>query len=81
MEAKSKLQVNFIGRLLGIDSICLENTKLIALKKGNIVSITELESKKPGDKGIPAKYFEEIIDKKWNADLPANSFINRNDIV
>jgi DNA helicase-4 len=38
MEAKSKLQVNFIGRLLGIDSIGLENTKLIALKKGNIVS-------------------------------------------
>ena len=53
----------------------------VAVKKGNIVSITELESKKPGDKGIPAKYFEEIIDKKWNADLPANSFINRNDIV
>jgi N-acetylneuraminate synthase len=53
----------------------------VAVKKGNIVSITELESKKPGDKGIPAKYFEEIIDKKWNADLPANSFINRSDIV
>jgi N,N'-diacetyllegionaminate synthase len=53
----------------------------IAVKKGNIVSITELESKKPGDKGIPAKYFEDIIDKKWNTDLLANSFINRNDIV
>lgn len=53
----------------------------VAVKKGNIVSINELESKKPGDKGIPTKYFEEIIDKKWNADLPANSFIKRNDIV
>jgi N,N'-diacetyllegionaminate synthase len=53
----------------------------VAVKKGNIVSITELESKKPGDKGVPSKYFGEIIDKKWNTDLPANSFINRNDIV
>lgn len=53
----------------------------VAVKKGNLVSISDLESKKPGDKGIPAKYFEDIIDKKWNTDLPANSFINRNDIV
>jgi N,N'-diacetyllegionaminate synthase len=53
----------------------------VDVKKGNRVSIKDLESKKPGDKGIPAKYFEDIIDKKWNTDLIANSFININDIV
>jgi N-acetylneuraminate synthase len=53
----------------------------IDVKKGNPVSISDLESKKPGDKGIPAKYFEGIIDKKWNTDLTANSFINKKDIV
>lgn len=53
----------------------------IDVKKGNLVSINDLESKKPGDKGIPAKYFEDIIDKKWTTDLTANSFINKNDIV
>jgi N-acetylneuraminate synthase len=53
----------------------------IDVKKGNLVSIAELESKKPGDRGIPAKYFEDVLGKQWNTDLPANSFINRNDIV
>ncbi len=53
----------------------------VDVKKGNLISSTELESKKPGDKGIPAKYFENIIGKKWNNDLSANSFINENDIT
>lgn len=54
---------------------------IVDVKKGNIVSINELESKKPGDRGIPAKYYENIIGKKWNNDLSANSFINENDIT
>ena len=53
----------------------------INVKKGNLVSISDLESKKPGDKGISAKYFENIIGKKWNSNLSANSFINENDIT
>ena len=53
----------------------------VDVKKGNLVSISELESKKPGDRGIHAKYFEDIIGKHWNTDLPANSFINKNDVV
>jgi N,N'-diacetyllegionaminate synthase len=53
----------------------------VDVKKGGIVSIGELESKKPGDKGLGARYFEEIIGKKWNSDLSANSFINERDIT
>lgn len=53
----------------------------VDVKKGNLVSISDLESKKPGDKGISAKYFENIIGKKWNSNLSANSFINENDII
>jgi len=53
----------------------------VNVKKGNLVSIAELESKKPGDRGIPTKYFEDILGRQWNNDLPANSFINKNDIV
>jgi N,N'-diacetyllegionaminate synthase len=53
----------------------------VDVKKGNFISISDLESKKPGDKGIPAKYFENIIGKKWNTNLSANSFINENDIA
>lgn len=53
----------------------------VDVKKGNLVSISDLESKKPGDKGISAKYFENIIGKKWNSNLSANSFINENDIT
>jgi len=53
----------------------------VDVKKGNFVSVAELESKKPGDRGIPAKYFDDILGKQWNTDLPSNSFISKNDIV
>jgi N-acetylneuraminate synthase len=53
----------------------------VDVKKGSFISISDLESKKPGDKGISAKYFENIIGQKWNNDLSANSFINENDIA
>ncbi|MBT7443002.1 MAG: UvrD-helicase domain-containing protein [Methylococcales bacterium] len=38
MDAKSKLQTNFIGKLFGIDAISIEDKSLVALKKGRDVS-------------------------------------------
>jgi N,N'-diacetyllegionaminate synthase len=48
--------------------------------KGNIIHFDDLESAKPGNKGIPAKNFEQIIGKRWADDFPSNYFIKRNDI-
>ncbi len=50
------------------------------VKAGDIVLIEDLETKKPGNIGLPAKKFSEIIGKKWKKDLVANSFIQNNDI-
>src|SRR5574343_518064 len=38
------------------------------LKKGHILSMEDLEGKKPGDKGIPAKDFKKILGKKLKVD-------------
>jgi N,N'-diacetyllegionaminate synthase len=51
-----------------------------SVKKGEIIRISDLESKKPGDKGIAAKQFKDVIGNFWNKDILANSFINQNDI-
>lgn len=52
-----------------------------AVYAGNIVSIDDLESTKPGDKGIPAKFFQQIIGKQWNLDFPSHHFIQFEDIT
>ncbi|MDZ4667970.1 MAG: N-acetylneuraminate synthase family protein [bacterium] len=52
----------------------------LAVKKGLTIELHQLESKKPGDRGIASKHFETIIGKTWNTDLAANIFINPNDI-
>jgi N,N'-diacetyllegionaminate synthase len=51
-----------------------------AVKKGTSVNIKDLESKKPGNKGIPAKDFDSILNKKWTRDMNALEFITTNDI-
>ncbi len=51
-----------------------------AVKKGHTVSINDLETSKPGNKGISAKHFEQIIGKKWAHDLTSHHFINQNDL-
>ena len=42
LEPESKLPTNIIGRLFGIDCIGIEDGKLIAVKKGVIVSSTSI---------------------------------------
>lgn len=58
--------------------------KSLALKrdvtKGDIILFEDLESKKPGNKGISAKDFQQIIGKKWNRDILKNEFITTQDI-
>lgn len=46
-----------------------------ALKKGHSIQIEDLESKKPGDKGISAKEFGTVIGKKINRDLNQWDFL------
>jgi N,N'-diacetyllegionaminate synthase len=51
------------------------------VKAGNVISIDDLESTKPGDRGIPAKFFENILGKQWKLDLPPYHFIQPEDIT
>ena len=46
-----------------------------ALKKGDSIQIEDLESKKPGDKGISAKEFSTVIGKKINRNLNQWDFL------
>ncbi len=52
-----------------------------AVKAGEIVTINDLETTKPGNRGISAKYFQQIVGKKWVADFPGHHFIKEQDIV
>ncbi len=49
-------------------------------KKGDTIFITDLESKKPLDAGIPAKNFESVLGRKLNKNLSKGDFINFNDL-
>lgn len=46
-----------------------------ALKKGHVIQLEDLESKKPGDKGISAKEFQTVMGKKINRDLNQWDFL------
>lgn len=46
-----------------------------ALPAGHVLEMADLESKKPGDYGIPASDYQLVIGKKLKTDLPENSFI------
>ena len=48
--------------------------------KGDIISIEDLESKKPGNAGVPAKDFELILGKKIKRKLSKGDFITQRDI-
>jgi len=50
------------------------------IKAGDIIKKEDLESKKPGDKGIPASDFKQLLEKRWNKNLKAGSFIQLSDI-
>lgn len=45
------------------------------LKKGSVLSITDLESKKPGNKGISAKEFRNVIGKELLVELKQWDFL------
>lgn len=51
------------------------------LKKGTIIEIDFLETKKPKGFGIPAKEFEKVIGKKLNKDLNQWDFLNWSDLL
>jgi N,N'-diacetyllegionaminate synthase len=46
-----------------------------ALPAGHILRFEDLEAKKPGDKGIPARYFGEVIGKKLAVGLEQWAFL------
>lgn len=50
------------------------------VKKDDMVVFEDLETAKPGNKGISAKNFELIIGNRWAQDLPPQHFINQNNI-
>ncbi len=50
------------------------------LKKGHILCMEDLEGKKPGDKGIPAKDFGKILGKKLKVDKYKWEFLNFEEI-
>jgi N-acetylneuraminate synthase len=50
------------------------------LKKGHVLSFEDLEAKKPKNKGIDPKCFNEIIGKKLKMDKKAWSFLNFEDL-
>jgi len=47
----------------------------VDVKKDQLIEIYQLESKKPGDMGIPAKDFQLILGKKWAENLTSNNFV------
>ena len=51
------------------------------LKKGDIITFSDLETKKPKGYGILASEYEKILGKKLNKDLNQWSFLNDKDLV
>lgn len=51
------------------------------LKKGSILKISDLESKKPGNKGISTKEYQNVIGKKLLVDLNKWDFLNPENIA
>jgi N-acetylneuraminate synthase len=50
------------------------------LNKGHVLSKDDLESKKPGDQGIPAKFFKQVLGKELNKDLKKWDFLKQEDL-
>ena len=62
----SELKVMF-GKSLAINK---------ALPKGHLLTVDDLESKKPGDKGIPASQYQLVLGKELNRNLEKWDFLN-----
>jgi N,N'-diacetyllegionaminate synthase len=50
-----------------------------SVKKGDVIVFNDMETSKPGNKGISAKDFEQLVGKTWSHDLPSHHFINTQD--
>jgi N-acetylneuraminate synthase len=50
------------------------------LKEGEVISIADLEAKKPSGRGLPASDFELVIGKRVNRNIKQWSFLNADDI-
>ena len=46
------------------------------LNKGSVITIDDLEAKKPTGYGIPAKKFAAVVGKKLKSDLSQWDFLN-----
>ena len=53
-------------------SLCVNKN----IQAGEMISIQDLESKKPASKGIPASRYQEILGKKTRVDLKQWDFVN-----
>lgn len=51
------------------------------LKKGDVITFSDLEAKKPKGYGILASKYEKIVGKKLNKDLNKWSFLNNEDLI
>jgi len=51
------------------------------LQKGHLISVNDLESKKPADYGISVRNYKDTIGKRLNKDLAQWDFITVNDLV
>lgn len=50
------------------------------LPKGHLLTVDDLESKKPGDKGIPASQYQLVLGKELNRNLEKWDFLNSEDL-
>lgn len=50
------------------------------LLKGHVLTADDLESKKPGDRGISASDYQSVIGKKLNKNIDKWGFLNKEDL-
>jgi len=51
------------------------------LPENHVLSMDDLESKKPGDKGIPAKQFESVIGRSLKSEMKQWDFLNTENLA
>jgi N,N'-diacetyllegionaminate synthase len=51
------------------------------LKAGHLITVDDLEAKKPKGYGIDAKFYRNVVGREVNKDLAEFSFLNENDLV
>ncbi|PSL03949.1 N-acetylneuraminate synthase family protein [Cecembia rubra] len=74
----SKLDVSKYSELKTMFGKSLAVNK--ALKAGHVLRREDLESKKPSDQGIPAKFFQQVIGKVLNKNLNQWDFLREEDL-